>query len=115
MALIPGWLGCRTGGRLLPWILPQDPGLGQRRGDLLRAVDEFDGGAGRQDQPRRRVTPAGHWGVRLHLVHAGDAEFEPQRLPVEGEVGDAVGEDLTELGAVDITQRHLRTLLRLAR
>jgi len=52
-----------------------------------------------------RVAAAAHGGIGLHFVHARNSELDPQRLAVEDQGADCVGESLRDIGTVDETER----------
>ena len=90
-----------TAGRLRRIGL-QYTGLRQRRADLLHAVDQFDRGHRGQHHALCRIPASGDRRVRLHVVEPGDAELDPQRLAVEIDVVDRIGERLGAVRPVDV-------------
>ena len=85
---------------------PGYTGLRQCCPDLLHPVDELDRRGGRQYEAASRITAAGNRRIGLDLVEAGYGEFDPQRLTVEDETADGIGESLGNLRTIHMADRR---------
>jgi hypothetical protein len=86
--------------------------LGERRSDLLHAVDQIDRSSGWQHQAAGRIAAAGNRRIRFDFVEPRDGELDAQRLAVKDEAADGIGESLGKLGAIDVANGRRNALAR---
>lgn len=73
---------------------------------MLHSVDEIYRRGQRQHQPTDGILAGGDRRIGHLLAEARDDEFDAQSLAIEDEAADRIGENLLQIGAVEVADRR---------